>query len=126
MGGFGALKYAAKYYGHFASVSAHSGPPSLRRDLSAVAQWANVSSAALDLGGGTIYGEPFDEAMVSADNPMEHIESYRNKRVFMVAGTSPTRLTRSTCSTRPRCSPASGSSRPGPSFSPVRPGGAYE
>ncbi|MFE0374301.1 alpha/beta hydrolase [Streptomyces inhibens] len=89
MGGFGALKYAAKYYGHFASVSAHSGPPSLRRDLSAVAHWANVSSAALDLGGGTIYGEPFDEARVSADNPMEHIESYRNKRVFMVAGTSP-------------------------------------
>lgn len=33
MGGFGALKYAAKYYGHFASVSAHSGPASLRRDF---------------------------------------------------------------------------------------------
>ncbi|UPT46898.1 esterase family protein, partial [Streptomyces sp. WAC00303] len=30
MGGFGALKYAAKYYGHFASVSSHSGPASLR------------------------------------------------------------------------------------------------
>ncbi|WP_337661940.1 alpha/beta hydrolase [Actinoalloteichus sp. AHMU CJ021] len=32
MGGFGALKYAAKYFGHFASVSSHSGPASLRRD----------------------------------------------------------------------------------------------
>ena len=30
MGGFGALKYTAKYYGHFASVSSHSGPASLR------------------------------------------------------------------------------------------------
>ncbi|MFG2287242.1 alpha/beta hydrolase [Streptomyces sp. NPDC048595] len=89
MGGFGALKYAAKYYGHFASVSAHSGPPSLRRDLGAVAHWANVSSAALDLAGGTIYGEPWDEAKVSADNPIEHIERYRDKRVFLVAGTSP-------------------------------------
>lgn len=90
MGGFGALKYAAKYYGHFASVSAHSGPPSLRRDLGAVAHWANVSSAALDLGGGTIYGAPlWDQARVSADNPMEHVERYRNKRIFLVAGTSP-------------------------------------
>ncbi|MFJ9408810.1 alpha/beta hydrolase [Streptomyces sp. NPDC101393] len=90
MGGFGALKYAAKYHDRFASVSAHSGPPSLRRDFGAVANWANVSAAALDLAGGTIYGAPlWDEAKVSADNPMEHLASYRNKRVFLVAGTSP-------------------------------------
>ncbi|MGW0706743.1 alpha/beta hydrolase-fold protein [Streptomyces sp. NPDC002643] len=90
MGGFGALKYAAKYYGHFASVSSHSGPASLRRDLGAVTHWANVSSAALDLGGGTIYGAPlWDQARVSADNPVERVESYRNKRIFLVAGTSP-------------------------------------
>ncbi|MGW5938168.1 alpha/beta hydrolase [Streptomyces celluloflavus] len=90
MGGFGALKYAAKYYGHFASVSAHSGPASLRRDGGLVAHWANASSAALDLGGGTIYGVPlWDEARVSADNPVERVESYRNKRIFLVAGTSP-------------------------------------
>ncbi|WP_405745814.1 esterase family protein [Streptomyces sp. NBC_01525] len=90
MGGFGALKYAAKYPDRFASVSAHSGPPSLRRDLGAVANWANVSAAALDLAGGTIYGAPlWDEAKVSADNPMEHLDSYRDKRVFLVAGTSP-------------------------------------
>ncbi|OKK23753.1 esterase family protein [Streptomyces sp. NBC_00341] len=90
MGGFGALKYAAKYYGHFASVSAHSGPASLRRDAGLVTHWANASSAALDLGGGTVYGIPlWDEARVSADNPVERIESYRNKRVFLVAGTSP-------------------------------------
>ncbi|AJT63587.1 alpha/beta hydrolase [Streptomyces chattanoogensis] len=89
MGGFGALKYAAKYPDRFASVSAHSGPPSLRGDLGAVAHWANLSSAAKDLAGGTIYGEPWDEAKVSADNPMEHLETYRDKRVFLVAGTSP-------------------------------------
>src|SRR6478672_6596303 len=90
MGGFGALKYAAKYYGHFASVSAHSGPASLRRDFGLVVHWANITSAVLDLAGGTVYGAPFwDQARVTADNPIERIASYRNKRIFMVAGTSP-------------------------------------
>ncbi len=90
MGGFGALKYTAKYYGHFASVSAHSGPASLRRDFGLVVHWANITSAVSDLAGGTVYGAPrWDQARVSADNPMERIESYRNKRIFMVAGTSP-------------------------------------
>ncbi|MFE7424259.1 MULTISPECIES: alpha/beta hydrolase [unclassified Streptomyces] len=90
MGGFGALKYTAKYYGHFASVSAHSGPASLRGFNGAVTHWANLSSAAVELGGGSVYGMPFwDQARVSADNPIERIESYRNKRVFLVAGTSP-------------------------------------
>jgi S-formylglutathione hydrolase FrmB/LysM repeat protein len=89
MGGFGALKYAAKYYGHFASVSSHSGPASLRRDFGLVVHWANLTSAVLELGGATVYGVPWDEARVSADNPVERIESYRNKRIFLVAGTSP-------------------------------------
>ena len=90
MGGFGALKYAAKYFGHFASVSAYSGPASLRRDAGLVVHWANVSSATIDLAGGTVYGAPFwDQARVSAHTPVERIESYRNKRVFLVAGTSP-------------------------------------
>lgn len=89
MGGFGALKYTAKYFGHFASVSAHSGPASIRRDGGLVTHWANASSAAVELAGGTVYGVPWDEARVSADNPMEHVESYRGKRVFLVAGTSP-------------------------------------
>ncbi|MEV7089301.1 esterase family protein [Streptomyces sp. NPDC093085] len=90
MGGFGALKYAAKYYGHFASVSAHSGPASLRRDSGAVAHWANASAAAADLGGGTVYGAPlWDEARVTADNPVQNVERYRNKRIYLVAGTSP-------------------------------------
>lgn len=86
MGGFGALKYAAKYYGHFASVSTHSGPASLRRDGGVVVHWANQSSK-VDLNGGTIYGEPFwNQQRVTADNPVERIDSYRNKRIFMVCG----------------------------------------
>lgn len=89
MGGYGALKYAAKYYGHFCSVSAHSGPASSRRDGGALIHWANVSSAVSDLNGGTVYGVPWDEARVTADNPVERLESYRGKRVFLVAGTSP-------------------------------------
>lgn len=90
MGGFGALKYTAKYYGHFCSVSSHSGPASLRRDFGLVVHWANATSAALDLGGATVYGAPFwDEARVSADNPVQRIGSYHNKRIFLVAGTSP-------------------------------------
>jgi len=90
MGGFGALKYAAKYYGHFASVSAHSGPASLRRDFGLVVHWANITSAVLDLAGGTVYGAPlWNQARVTADNPIERIDSYRNKRIFLVAGTSP-------------------------------------
>ncbi|MDQ2648070.1 MAG: alpha/beta hydrolase-fold protein [Actinomycetota bacterium] len=87
MGGFGALKYTAKYYGHFASVSSHSGPASLRRDGGLVVHWANTSSAFAELNGGTVYGAPFwNEGRVSADNPIERIESYRNKRIFLVCG----------------------------------------
>jgi S-formylglutathione hydrolase FrmB len=90
MGGFGALKYAAKYYGHFASVSSHSGPASLRREGGLVGHYINASSAVAELGGGTVYGVPlWDEARVSADNPVERIESYRHKRIFLVAGNSP-------------------------------------
>ncbi|GAA2481622.1 hypothetical protein GCM10010406_17420 [Streptomyces thermolineatus] len=90
MGGFGALKYTAKYYGHFASVSSHSGPASLRRDAGLVTHWANASSAAVELGGGSVYGMPlWNEARVSADNPVERIESYRHKRIFLAAGVSP-------------------------------------
>lgn len=89
MGGFGALKYTAKYYGHFASVSSHSGPASIRRNFGAVTHWANATSALFELGGGTVYGVPWAEARVSADNPVENIERYRGKRIFMVAGRSP-------------------------------------
>ncbi|MFE9696705.1 alpha/beta hydrolase [Streptomyces sp. NPDC006270] len=89
MGGFGALKYAAKYPGLFSSVSSHSGPADLRRDSGIVGHWANLSSAATELGGATVYGAPlWNESRVSADNPVEHVESYRGKRVFLVVGTN--------------------------------------
>ena len=88
MGGFGALKYTAKYYGHFASVSCHSGPADLRgKDGSTITHWANLTSMA-ELGGGMVYGAPWDQARVSADNPMENIERYRGKRIFLVSGTT--------------------------------------
>jgi S-formylglutathione hydrolase FrmB len=87
MGGFGALKYTAKYYGHFCSVSSHSGPASLRRDQNAVLHWANQSSKWAELNGGTLYGEPFfDQGRVTADNPVERLNSYTNKRIFLVCG----------------------------------------
>lgn len=89
MGGFGALKYTAKYYGHFCSVSAHSGPPSMRRDLNAVLLWASVSAKFAELNGGTLYGEPFDQGLISMDNPVERIDSFGySKRIFLVAGTA--------------------------------------
>ena len=88
MGGFGALKYTAKYYGHFASVSSHSGPADLRGpDGQKITHWANLTSMA-ELGGGMVYGAPWAEARVSADNPMENVEKYRGKRIFLVSGTS--------------------------------------
>lgn len=87
MGGFGAMKYTAKYYGHFASVSSHSGPVSLRRDGGVVVHWANTSSAAAELGGGSVYGMPFwNQGRVTADNPCERVPSFHHKRVFMVCG----------------------------------------
>jgi hypothetical protein len=34
-----------------------------------------------------VYGAPlWNEGRVSADNPIERIESYRNKRIFLVCG----------------------------------------
>ena len=89
MGGFGALKYNAKYSNYFASVSAHSGPANLRSHNYAVVRWANVSSALVEINGGTIYGAPkpfWHQDLISADNPMENLESYRNKRIFLVSG----------------------------------------
>ena len=100
MGGFGALKYVAKYSDKFASVSAHSGPANLRtttNDLfngapftNAIVRWANLTAAAFELLGGTVYGAPeskWRQDLITADNPLENIESYRNKRIFLVAGT---------------------------------------
>ena len=87
MGGFGALKYAAKHPELFGSVSSHSGPADLRIQDGAVIHWANFTAGATDLKGGTIYGIPWDQARVSADNPVEHVESYRGKRIFLTCGT---------------------------------------
>lgn len=85
MGGFGALKYTAKYHGHFSAVTCLSGPGNLRDGW--VGHWANTSGA-IDNGiVGGIYGVPWVERRVSADNPVERIESYRNKRIALYCGT---------------------------------------
>lgn len=90
MGGFGALKYAKKHPDMFASASAYSGPASLRADHGLVTHWANISSATVDLGGGSIYGVPlWDEAKVDADDPSKDVTCYQNTRIFLVSGDTP-------------------------------------
>jgi len=94
MGGFGALKYIAKYSDKFASVSAHSGPANLRSKAvegivpNLIIAWANLTSHAEF--GQPVYGRwpRRHQDLITADNPIENIESYRNKRIFLVAGTS--------------------------------------
>ena len=66
-----------------------AGPADLRgTDGAAITHWANLTSMA-ELGGGMVYGAPWAEARVSADNPMENVERYRGKRIFLVSGTDP-------------------------------------
>ena len=88
MGGFGALKYAAKYSDKFASVSAHSGPANLRSGWAKnlIFLWANITSH-FEFGY-PVYGRwPWKQDRISADNPIEHVDSYRDKRIFLIAGT---------------------------------------
>ena len=88
MGGFGALKYTAKYSDKFASVSAHSGPANLRSGWAKnlIFLWANITSH-FEFGH-PVYGRwPWKQDRISADNPIEHVDSYRDKRIFLVAGT---------------------------------------
>ncbi|WP_304528763.1 alpha/beta hydrolase family protein [Pseudonocardia sp. MH-G8] len=89
MGGFGALKYMAAHPDLFDSVSSHSGPADLRHDFGVVGHWANASSAVVELMGGTAFGVPWDEGKVSKENPAEHIDSFRGKRIFLSAGAGP-------------------------------------
>jgi len=108
MGGFGALKYAAKYYGHFCSVSAHSGPASLRRDLGAVLLWAEISAKFAELNGGSLYGG--DQGLISMDNPVERLDSFGySKRIFLVAGLDADSASSVACS-RAKASRTSGTS----------------
>lgn len=86
MGGFGAMKYTAKYYGHFASVTSISGPTSIRRDFGLVAHFMNSTNIVETGHPVGLYGAPWDEKLVSADNPMENLERYRGKRVAFYSG----------------------------------------
>lgn len=87
MGGFGALKYTAKYPELFSAVTSLSGPASLRGLGGLVTHWANATGK-LDNGlAFGVYGAPWNQRRVSADNPVEHIEAYRNKRIALYCGT---------------------------------------
>lgn len=86
MGGFGALKYMTKFPHLFSSVGSHSGPASLRRDGAIVVHWANLSSSTVELAGGSVYGTPFNESKVSADNPVQHVSNFAGKRIMLVCG----------------------------------------
>lgn len=86
MGGFGSLKYTAKNPDMFDAVTSFSGPADIRDRLGAVTHWANASGVADNGSVHGVYGAPWDEAKVSADNPIENIEQYRDKRVHFYSG----------------------------------------
>ncbi len=109
MGGFGALKYAAKYYGHFASVSSHSGPASIRRDGGLVVNWASRPprstwpAAPCTACRGMRPGSPRTTRCSGSRATATSASSWS-------PGPARTRSTSSTWPTRPRCSPVTASS----------------
>lgn len=84
MGGFTALKYGAKYFGHFASVTSLSGPANIRHGIIGhYMQSTNAVESGSPIG---LYGAPWDENLVRADNPIENLESFRGKRLAFYSG----------------------------------------
>ena len=98
MGGFGALALGQRYWGHFRSVSSYSGPADcgatphglLVGTLIMVSPLGDVPRYGLRANGpGAIWGlEPYPE-IARGYNPMENIETYRDKRVFLRTGNAP-------------------------------------
>lgn len=97
MGGWGALALGQKY-GSFRSMSSYSGPADCRPQTLdglgvALAIWASPGLELLRTGGaignhpGSTWGTPNDPGLASSYNPIEHIEAYRDRRVFMRTGT---------------------------------------
>lgn len=86
MGGFGSLKYTAKHPDLFGAVTSFSGPADIRDRMGAVAHWANASGVADNGNVAGMYGAPWDEEKVSADNPIENLELYRGKRLHFYSG----------------------------------------
>lgn len=98
MGGWGALALGQRYYGHFRSVSSYSGPadcwPTTAGGLGvALAIMACPASDNLRYPGsnfpGTTWGLDPAPAIAHGYNPMDNIEKYRGKRVFLRTGDGP-------------------------------------
>lgn len=88
MGGYGAMKYTAANPDKYESVTSFSGPTDIRDRGGIVTHWANLSGA-IDNGSITgMYGGPWDEEKVSAANPIENVDAFRDKRVSMFSGKS--------------------------------------
>lgn len=100
MGGWGALSLGQRYWGHFRSVSSYSGPADCsmatpHSQMVFLAIW--ICGAAELLGPfagmanppGAAWGDLPDTPLVRSYNPMDNIEKYRGKRIFMRTGDGP-------------------------------------
>jgi S-formylglutathione hydrolase FrmB len=99
MGGWGALALGQRYWGHFRSVSSYSGPADCdpaSPDGAAVAGAIWVCPAfdlekywgTTNLPGAT-WGNDLYPQIARGYNPMDNIETYRGKRVFLRTGDGP-------------------------------------
>ncbi len=99
MGGWGALALGQRYWGHFRSVSSYSGPADCNPatvDGAAVAGaiWvcpgfdAEKYFGTSNLPGATWGHHPYPK-IAKGYNPMDNIETYRGKRVFLRTGDGP-------------------------------------
>lgn len=96
MGGWGALSLGQRYWGHFRSVSSYSGPADCNPatlDGAAVAAviWAGPIADAKKYAGttnlpGATWGHQLYPSIARGYNPMNNIETYRGKRVFLRTG----------------------------------------
>lgn len=96
MGGWGALALGQKYRDLFTSISSYSGPGDCRLDtcdgkLVAFAIFAcpifdAFKYPATSNGFGATWGPSFDPPIASTYDPIENIERYRGKRMFLRSG----------------------------------------
>jgi S-formylglutathione hydrolase FrmB len=98
MGGWGALSLGQRYWGHFRSLSNYSGPADCNPDGELVGSLAvsvviwGGPIADLDKYPGTsnfpgaTWGGDLYNDLARSYNPMENIERYRGKRIFLRAG----------------------------------------
>lgn len=101
MGGWGALSLGQRYWGHFRSISSYSGPADcnpINPDGLGVAAaiWAcPLADAAkyplnTNLPGSTFGVDSYGYTpLVRSYNPIENIDRYRGKRIFLRSGTGP-------------------------------------